>query len=110
MAELSTEPTQTSSCCAPEAQANCCAASAKAACCEQSAAGLACGCSAGQAQDADIRETVRARYAEAARALATDEAASCGCSTLSNLDSRGKEVFGPALYDDQQAEGATAES
>ena len=39
-----------------------------------------------------------------------EQLASCGCNTLNNLDSRGREVFGPALYDDQEAEGATAES
>ena len=109
MADLTTEPSETSSCCAAEAQATCCDPSEKAACCEQSAAGLSCGCSAGQAAEADIRETVRARYAEAALALTADEPASYGCSTLNSRDRRGSEVFGPVLYDDEQAEGATAD-
>ncbi len=110
MAELSTRPTQASSCCSSEAQTTCCDPSTKAACCEQSAAGLPCGCSAGQTQEPDIRETVRARYAAAARALSPEERPSCGCSTRNNRDSRGREVFGSVLYDDQHAEGATADA
>jgi arsenite methyltransferase len=110
MADLTTEPTQTSSCCSAEAQQTCCDPSEKAACCEQSAAGLTCGCSAGHAPEADIRETVRARYAQAALALTADHPASGGCSTLSNQDRRGSEVFGRVLYEDEQAEGASAAS
>jgi len=110
MAELTTETTPTSSCCSAEAQQTCCEPSEKAACCEQSAVGPTCGCSAGKTPEADIRETVRARYADAARALTADDPASCGCSTLNHRNRRGSEVFGRVLYDDEQAEGATAES
>jgi len=110
MAELTAKPTPTSSCCSPEAQETCCDHAVQAACCEQGAAGLPCGCSAGETPEADIRETVRARYAEAARALTADYPASCGCSTLNNRDRRGSEVFGAALYDDEQGEGATVDS
>ena len=53
---------------------------------------------------------MRARYADAARALTADHPSSCGCSTLNNRDRGGSEVFGPVLYDDEQAEGATADS
>jgi arsenite methyltransferase len=110
MAELMTEATQTSSCCSAEAQATCCEPSEKEACCGQSAAAQTCGCSAGKSAQADIRETVRARYAEAARALTADEPASCNCSTLNNRDRTGSEVFGGALYDGQEVDGATVGS
>jgi arsenite methyltransferase len=116
MAELITDPaTQTSSCCSTEAQATCCEPSDKASCCGETAtAAGGCGCSAVQtattAGEPGIRETVRARYAEAARALATAEPASCGCETLRTTDASGAELFGPALYDESQTEGATAAS
>jgi arsenite methyltransferase len=109
MADLITESTRTSSCCSAEAQGTCCEPSEKAACCEQSAAGLTCGCSAGKTPEADIRESVRARYAQAALALTADEPESCGCSTLDNRDRSGSEVFGRVLYDDEQVEGATVD-
>jgi ubiquinone/menaquinone biosynthesis C-methylase UbiE len=51
----------------------------------------------GPAED-DIREVVREKYAAAARAAADATDASCGC---------GPDVFGSALYDDANAEGAT---
>jgi arsenite methyltransferase len=110
MADLTTRPTQMSSCCSAEAQETCCDPSEKAACCEQSAAGLTCGCSAGRAPGADIRETVRARYAAAALALSADEPEPCGCSTLNRRERDASEVFGRVLYDDEQADGATADS
>jgi hypothetical protein len=73
MAELTADPSPpTSSCCSVETQASCCEPSDKAACCGGSATGGSCGCSAGQRSEAtavhDIRETVRERYAQAARA------------------------------------------
>jgi arsenite methyltransferase len=71
MAELTTGANPTSSCCPPEAQATCCEPSEKQACCGTGAAGGSCGCSAAQkaAPDSEnqIRETVRERYAAAAR-------------------------------------------
>jgi arsenite methyltransferase len=103
MAELTTA-TETSSCCSPAAQDTCCEPSEKASCCGTSAAGGSCGCSAGQEAEAvqDIRETVREKYAAAARAAAAQPAASCGCGPA------GDAVFGSALYDEAEAAGATA--
>ena len=53
----------------------------------------------------DIRETVRERYAAAARAAGGSS--SC-CSPVSTTDAAGTQVFGAVLYDDTDAEGATA--
>ena len=110
MAELTTtDPTSTSSCCSAEAQTTCCDASDKAECCGSSATEGTCGCSAGQQAtepaEADIRETVRERYAQAARAASGGEQSSCG--SVSTTDAAGREVFGAALYGSDQAEGAT---
>jgi arsenite methyltransferase len=103
MAELTTAP-DTSSCCSPAAQETCCEPSEKGACCGTSAAGGSCGCSAGRASEPvqDIRETVREKYAAAARAAAAQPEASCGCGPA------GDAVFGSALYDEAQTAGATA--
>ena len=46
----------------------------------------------------DIREVVREKYAAAARAAADSDETSCGC---------GPGVFGSALYDEAEAEGAS---
>ena len=111
MAELTTtDPAATSSCCSTETQATCCEPSDKAACCGESTAGGSCGCSAGQAPAgaADIRATVRAKYAAAARAVADEQGASCGCGPVSSTDAAGTDVFGSALYDGAETEGATA--
>jgi SAM-dependent methyltransferase len=62
----------------------------------------------------DIREVVRERYANAARALArAPEQSGCGCrpdtgssccgSDLTVTDATGEAVFGSALYDDAEA-------
>src|SRR4051794_37727790 len=56
----------------------------------------------------EIRETVRERYAAAARAMAAREPSSCGCGPVATTDAGGEQVFGRSLYDDAQAEGATA--
>ena len=103
MAELTTA-TDISSCCSPAAQETCCEASDKAACCGTSAAGGTCGCSAGQAAEPvqDIRETVREKYAAAARQAAEQPTASCGCGPASDA------VFGSALYEGADTERATA--
>lgn len=53
----------------------------------------------------DIRETVRERYAAAARAASGDS--SC-CNPVSTKDAAGTQVFGSALYDGAEADGATA--
>ncbi len=48
-----------------------------------------------------IRETVREKYADAAR-RAAKQPSSCGCGPA------GETVFGSGLYDDAEADGATA--
>jgi arsenite methyltransferase len=57
----------------------------------------------------DIRETVRERYAAAARAASTGGSGSC-CGAVSTSDKAGNDVFGARLYDESAAEdaGATA--
>ena len=104
MADLITDPAN--ACCSPAAQTSCCAPSEKAACCDASAAGGTCGCSAGT--EPDIRETVRERYAQAARAASAGQGSACGCGPISTADATGAQVFGSVLYADEQAEGATA--
>jgi SAM-dependent methyltransferase len=60
-------------------------------------------CAAGE-PTADVRETVRARYAAAALAVAELPAGSaCGCGPVSTTDASGAEVFGGALYDAAEA-------
>jgi SAM-dependent methyltransferase len=120
MADLTaTDPTPTSSCCSTEAQATCCEPADKASCCGGSAAGGSCGCSAGQTAEAepqatatatgDIRETVREKYAAAARAVADQQQvpSSC-CGPISLTDAEEQQVFGGSLYDADETEGATA--
>jgi arsenite methyltransferase len=110
MAELTTEP---SSCCAPAVQESCCEASDKARCCGADATDGTCGCSA-DAPQADIRETVRERYAAAAQAVADRADAGCGCGSaaIGLTDERGDVVFGSALYGsaDSDAEPALSAS
>src|SRR3954447_4710098 len=55
----------------------------------------------------NIRETVRERYAAAARAASTGEGSSCGCGPVSLTDQREEVVFGGSLYSDGETEGAT---
>jgi len=87
------------SCCSPDAQATCCEPSDKEACCGTSAASGGCGCSAGQSDD--IRETVRERYAAAARSVAGHAASAVA---LTDADEAGR--FGATLYATADAEGA----
>jgi arsenite methyltransferase len=114
MAELTTTGATPTSCCSTDAQETCCEPSDKASCCGAAPAGASCGCSAGQqaatvpAEADDIRETVRRRYAAAARTAAAQQGASCGCGPVSRVDAAGADVFGGVLYDDSEAEGATA--
>ena len=109
-----TTTTTTSPCCSPELQSSCCEPPDTAACCGAGAADGSCGCSEGHTADGaperDVREIVRGRYAEAARALSGLGSASCGCAPLSSLDVGGTEVFGRALYDGAHAEGAPVEA
>jgi arsenite methyltransferase len=105
MAELIT-PTPEASCCSTEAQSSCCEPSEKDACCATAAAGGSCGCAAGQTV-ADIRETVRERYAASARAAAARRTASC-CGEPST-DATGAEIWGGGLYTSEDA-GDTPEA
>jgi arsenite methyltransferase len=109
MAELTgATTTAAASCCAPAEQVSCCEPADKAACCDAGAAGESCGCAAGQrGEPEDLREVVRARYAAAARAVG-EQGPSCDCGPVTTSDKAGTQVFGGALYDDGQAEGATA--
>jgi arsenite methyltransferase len=89
----------TSTCCSTEAQSTCCEPQAKDACCGTAAAGGSCGCAEG---NGDIRETVRERYAAAARAAA----ASGNAVVVTEADERG--LFGASLYDDEAAAAPAA--
>ena len=109
MAELTTDRPPTSSCCSPAAQETCCEPAEKGACCETAAAGGSCGCAAGEPDAApDIHETVRERYAAAARAAAEGRASSYGCGPGGLTDERGVRVFGGSLYAAGETDGATA--
>ena len=100
MAELTTPTTPAASCCSTEAQSSCCEPSEKDACCATAAAGGSCGCAAGQTV-AEIRETVRERYAASARAAAARPTASC-CGEPST-DATGAEIWGAGLYTSEDA-------
>ncbi len=116
MAELTpttTEPTEpkSSACCSTAAQAACCEPSEKAACCETRAAGGTCGCAAGPTTAtttaaAGIRETVREKYAAAARAAAGAEG--WCCDARFDTAAVGEQTFGPALYGDEAAGAPSA--
>src|SRR5664279_222711 len=111
MAELSTEPTTTTSCCSTEAQASCCEPSEKDDCCGTSTtAGGGCGCSAGQSAELppDIRETVREKYAAAARAVTEQQSSASCCGPIALTDADETRVFGAALYDDAGHDAGTA--
>jgi arsenite methyltransferase len=115
MAELTTDPTPTSACCAPEAQASCCDRSEKDACCGGATAGESCGCAAGQAPTTagppeNIRETVREKYAAAARAVAAQHASGSCCGPIALTDADRTQVFGAALYSEAETAAATAEA
>ncbi len=115
MAELNT------ACCTPSAQQTCCEPDAKASCCGDSNA-IGCGCAAGAepaltvadaASDGDIRETVRQKYAEAARLAASGEfpqARAVESTSGRDRDFYGSSpadrtgVFGSALYDEAYRE------
>jgi ubiquinone/menaquinone biosynthesis C-methylase UbiE len=91
MAEL----TQTPSCCAPETQAACCEPADKDSCCGAAASDGGCGCSAGP-PPADIRETVREKYAAAARQAA--DAGDWCCEAGFDPADTGPQTFGATLY------------
>jgi arsenite methyltransferase len=114
MAELNTE------CCTPTMQESCCEPQAKDSCCgEGHAAG--CGCAGGseavllgtETTPNDIRETVREKYAEAAKAAARGEfrqARALESQSGEDADFYGSSpadrtgVFGAALYDEAHRE------
>lgn len=115
MAELTTDPTPTSACCAPDTQATCCEPSEMQECRGTTAAAGSCGCSDGQkaevatvAGSEDIRETVREKYAAAARAVAAQQASGSCCGPIALTDADETHVFGATLYDDAETEGASA--
>jgi ubiquinone/menaquinone biosynthesis C-methylase UbiE len=110
MAEL-TDPAaaQTSPCCAPETHATCCEPAGKDACCGTAAAGGSCGCAAGQPAEAiedGIRETVREKYAAAAR-QAADAGGWC-CEPGFDVSDTGTQVFGATLYGDEAGDTPTS--
>jgi arsenite methyltransferase len=74
------------SCCEPSDTGDCCAA------------GERCGCTAATTADADLRETVRRRYAAAA--ATADPRSECGCGAVGG----GRDVFGGALYDSAETD------
>jgi arsenite methyltransferase len=86
MADLTTAAdTTTSSCCSTEAQK-----------------------AAPEAESEDIRETVREKYAAAARAVAEQSGTSSCCGPISLTDADETQVFGSSLYEGTETEGATA--
>jgi SAM-dependent methyltransferase len=109
MAELTrADQAPISNCCSSDAQTSCCEPADKVSCCG-SAAGDSCGCSAGQKADAeapaDIRETVREKYAATARAIARGGSGLC-CESLALGESDQDEVFGARLYASADTAGA----
>ena len=109
MAELRTiEPTQASGCCGTEAQSTCCEPAVKEECCGTATESGGCGCDAGQLAEADdIRETVRAKYAAAARQAA--DAGSWCCEAGFDPADTGAQTFGATLYG-QEGEQAPQEA
>jgi len=59
-------------------------------------------------EPADIRETVREKYAAAARAVAEQQGSASCCGPVVLTDADRTQVFGAALYEDAETEGATA--
>jgi arsenite methyltransferase len=104
MAELRTiELTQASGCCATEAQATCCEPAEKENCCATATKSDGCGCDAGQLSEVDdLRETVRAKYAAAARQAAG--AGSWCCEAGFDPADTGTQTFGATLYGQEGAE------
>ena len=109
MVELRTiEPTRASGCCGTEAQASCCEPAVKEECCGAATESGGCGCDAGQLVEVDdIRETVRAKYAAAARQAA--DAGSWCCEAGFDPADTGAQTFGATLYG-QEGEQAPQEA
>jgi ubiquinone/menaquinone biosynthesis C-methylase UbiE len=57
----------------------------------------------------DLRETVRGRYAAAARSAAGGQGCGCGCApNVAPTDQAEAQVFGDVLYEGEETEGAEA--
>ncbi|MGH2837935.1 MAG: arsenite methyltransferase [Thermoleophilaceae bacterium] len=111
MAEVTAPEREATSCCSTAAQETCCEPTDKAACCGTAAAGGGCGCAEGKTETTDIRESVRERYAAAAKAAAEQSQTSCGCGPAGLADEHGEVVFGGSLYgDDADADGAAVDA
>jgi arsenite methyltransferase len=107
MAEL-TAPEPSPACCTPVEQAACCEPDAKDACCGAAAGGGSCGCAAGQTTEpvADIRETVREKYAAAAGRAADAE---CWCCDAEFDPAEvGEQTFGAVLYGEEAGDTPAA--
>jgi SAM-dependent methyltransferase len=104
MADMTTTPEQTSACCAPDDQASCCQPAEKDACCTSGARAGGCGCASGE-QDVsvsgDLRETVREKYAAAARQAARVE--DWSYAMFDPADTAAQR-FGGELYGEEGAE------
>ena len=101
MAELEVvDQDSRSGCCSPSAQESCCEPEAKAECCGPEHEGGTCGCGAGAKavpeNQAELRDTVRERYARAAVA-AGEGSASC-CGDAARITEEQRELFGSGLY------------
>jgi hypothetical protein len=55
----------------------------------------------------DIRETVREKYAAAARAVVEQQGSATCCGPIALTAADKSQVFGAALYDGAETEGAT---
>jgi SAM-dependent methyltransferase len=90
-----------SGCCSPAAQETCCEPEAKGNCCGPEHEAGTCGCSAGAKlvpeDQAELRDTVRERYAQAA-VSAGEGSASC-CGDAAAITAQQRELFGSGLYD-----------
>jgi len=98
MAEL-----DTTTCCSAETQSTCCEPDARAECCgEQHADGCGCAADTTATTSAEaLRETVREKYAAAARQAG--DAASWCCEAGFDPADTGTQTFGATLYGDEGA-------
>jgi SAM-dependent methyltransferase len=111
MAEVTAPDPEAKSCCSTTAQETCCEPTDKAECCGTAAAGGRCGCAEGESATLEIRDSVRERYAAAAKAAAEQAPAGCGCDSPGLTDERGATVFGGSLYGEEaEAAGAAVDA
>ena len=108
MAELTTTDPSSASC----EQTACCAPAEKASCCGPEHEAGTCGCATGPtANDDELREAVRARYAAAAAFVAAGQqtpGSCCGPVATVTTDAAGAQGFGRALYGAGDAADAPA--